>query len=156
MVTVSGKHGPLSPVRGGAKRRAASWGDVPVALAATALTMAALILVATFTGENVAGGEAGRFWALVFAGGLGLCGLFLSLLGFALRSQPPGERGHIAIPTVIGVATGTLVGSLLVDGASAGAVLASLLALLLATPPVRDGLSWLMGLTRRGAGRRGR
>ena len=42
-----------------------------VALAATALTMAALfVLVAAFAGENVAGDEAGRFWALLFAGAL--------------------------------------------------------------------------------------
>ncbi|MXY87788.1 MAG: hypothetical protein F4Y92_02875, partial [Dehalococcoidia bacterium] len=72
--------------RGGAigrepARGAASWTDVLISLAATALAMAVLVLVAAFAGENVAGDEAGRFWALLFAGGLGLSGLFLLLLG---------------------------------------------------------------------------
>ncbi|MCY4391673.1 MAG: hypothetical protein OXE43_06430 [Chloroflexi bacterium] len=155
---MSSKHRPLPPNRGGAirrdsRRRAGSWTDVLIALAATALAMALLILVAAFAGENVAGDEAGRLWALTFAGGLGLSGLFLALLGVGLLGEDAREGGRYVVPVTVGVATGALVGALMLEGASAGAVLASLLLLLLATPPVRDVLGWIM---RRGAGRRGR
>ena len=158
MAIVSSKHRPLPPNRGGAIRRdsrrtAASWTDVLIALAATALAMALLILVAAFAGENVAGDEAGRLWALTFAGGLGLSGLFLALLGVGLLGEDAREGGRYVVPVAVGVATGALVGALMLEGASPGAVLGSLLVLLLVLPPVRDALGWVM---RRGAGRRGR
>ncbi len=158
MAIVSSKHRPLPPNRGGAIRRdsqrtAASWTDVLIALAATALAMALLVLVAAFAGENVAGDQAGRLWALTFAGGLGLSGLFLALLGVGLLGEDAREGGRYVVPIAIGVATGALVGALMLEGASPGAVLASLLVLLLVLPPVRDVLGWFM---RRGAGRPGR
>ncbi|MXX19656.1 MAG: hypothetical protein F4Z48_09250 [Dehalococcoidia bacterium] len=149
---------PLPPTRGGAVRRAASraaasWTDVLIAHAATALAMAGVVLIATFAGENVAGEEAGRFWALLFAAGLGLSGVFLGMLGLLLLGEGAREGGRYLVPVATGIATGAIVGALVLDGASRGAVLAPLLLLLLATPPLREGLGWLM---RRGAGRRAR
>ncbi|MXZ89543.1 MAG: hypothetical protein F4Z07_11985 [Dehalococcoidia bacterium] len=147
---------PLPPTnRGGAIRRepardAASWTDVLIALAATALAMAVLVLVAALAGENVAGDEAGRFWALLFAGGLGLSGLFLLLLGLVLLGEGSTERGRYPVPVATGVATGVIVGALVLDGAGRGAVLAPLLLLLLATPPVRQGVAWLLRRSRGG------
>ena len=159
MVTMTTPRRPLPPhARGGAIRRdatrqAASWTDVLVALAATALAMAVFVLVATFAGENVAGDGAGRFWALLFAAGLGLSGLFLGMLGLVLLGEGARERGRYLVPVATGIATGAIIGALVLDGASRGAVLAPLLLLLLATPPLREGLGWLM---RRGAGGRTR
>ena len=150
---------PLPRTRGSAIRReararhTASWADVLIALAATALSMGVLILVAAFAGENVAGGEAGRVWALIFAGGLALCGLFLVLLGLVLLGERSREGGRYLVPVASGVGAGLVVGALLLEGASRGAVLAPLLLLLLALPPVREGLAWVM---RRGPGGRGR
>ena len=158
MAAVSSTRRPLPPTRGGAVRRdpsraAASWTDVLIALAATALAMAVFVLIATFAGENVAGDEAGRFWALLFAGGLGLSGLFLGMLGLVLLGEGVREGGRYLVPVATGIATGAIVGALVLDGAGRGAVLAPLLLLLLATPPLREGLGWLM---RRGAGGRTR
>ncbi len=154
MAAVSSKHRPLPPIRSGplsrdpqsggqATRRAASWAGLLVALAATALTMASLTFVAAFAGENVAGEEAGRFWALLFAGALALCGPFLAALGLVLQGEgaPSGSR-HVA-PVATGVATGAIVGALLLDGAGREAVL-PLLLLLLATPPVRGAVAWVL------------
>lgn len=156
MTAMTSPRRPLPPTnRGGAIRRepardAASWTDVLVALAATALAMAVLVLVAAFAGENVAGDEAGRFWALLFAGGLGLSGLFLLLLGLVLLGEGAAERGRYLVPVATGVATGIIVGALVLDGAGRGAVLAPLLLLLLATPPVRQGVAWLLRRSRGG------
>ena len=155
---------PLPPVRGSAiardarlrghaPRRSASWADLLIACAATALAMAVLIVVATFSGENVLGGSAGRFWALTFAGALALCGLFLVLLGLVLLGERSRERGRYLVPVASGVGAGVLVGALVLEGASRGAVLAPLLLLVLALPPVREGLAWIM---RRQAGARSR
>lgn len=156
MAAVSSTRRPLPPTRSGAVRRdasrvAASWTDVLIALAATALAMAVLILIAAFAGENLAGGEAGRYWALLFAGGLGLSGISLLLLGLLLLGEGATERRRYLVPVATGMATGVVVGALVLDGAGRGAVLAPLLLLLLATPPLREGLGWLM---RRGAGGR--
>ena len=152
---------PPPTARGAAIRReprvpaTARWADALVALAATALTMAALVLAAALAGENVAGDEAGRLWALTFAGGLGLSGLFLALLGLALLGEGARAGGRYPLPLAIGAATGALTGALLLDGASREAVIASLLPLLLATPPARGALA-RMRRGGRGAGRRGR
>ncbi len=158
MTAVSSTRRPLPPTHGGAVRRdaaraAASWTDVLIALAATALAMAVFVLVATFAGENVAGDEAGRFWALLFAAGLGLSGLFLGMLGLVLLGEGAREGGRYLLPVATGIATGAIVGALVLDGASRGAVLAPLLLLLLATPPLREALGWLL---RRGSGGRAR
>ena len=136
-----------------APHQGARWADVLIALAATALTMALLIVVAAFSGENVAGDEAGRFWALTFAGALGLSGLFLVMLGEVLLGEGARQRSRYVVPVASGVAAGGLVGALMLDGAGREAVLAPLLLLLLALPPVRHGLAWLV---RRGAGGRRR
>ena len=155
MAAVKSDRRPLPRTRGGATRRdarvrhAASWTDMLIALAATALAMAVLILVAALAGENVAGGSAGKFWAFVFAGGLGLSGLFLAALGLALLGERAREGGRYLVPVATGVATGAVVGALTLDGASRESVLAPLLLLLLATPPLQEGLAWVM---RRGAG----
>lgn len=150
MAAVSSKHRPLPPTRSGplprdpqAEHQTARWADVLVAAAATALTMAALTFAAAFAGENVAGEEAGRFWALLFAGALALCGLFLAALGLVLQGEgaPSGSR-HV-VPVATGVATGAVVGALLLEGAGREAVL-PLLLLLLATPPVRGALAWIL------------
>ena len=61
------------------------------------------------------------------------------------------EGGRYPAPAATGIATGALVGALLLDGANPEAVVASLLLLLLAVPPVREGLAWL--LRRRTGGR---
>ncbi len=158
MAAVSSTRRPLPPTRGGAVRRdpsraAASWTDVLIALAATALAMAVFVLIATFAGENVAGEEAGRFWALLFAAGLGLSGLFLGMLGLVLLGEGARKGSRYLVPVATGIATGAVVGALVLDGAGRGAVLAPLLLLLLATPPLREGLGWLM---RRGAAGRAR
>lgn len=149
MAAVSSKHRPLPPTRSGplprdprAVGQTARWADTLVALAATALTMAALTFVAAFAGENVAGDEAGRFWALLFAGALALCGLFLLALGLVLSGEGAREGSRHVLPVATGVATGAIVGALLLDGAGREAVL-PLLLLLLATPPVRGVLAWV-------------
>ena len=155
MAAVSSKHRPLPPARSGplprdprttgqTARTAARWADVLVALAATALTMAAVTLIAALAGENVAGDEAGRFWALLFAGALALCGLFLVALGLILLGDSAREGGRYVLPVAAGVATGAVVGTLMLDGAAREAVIAPLLLLLLATPPVREALAWLL------------
>jgi hypothetical protein len=159
MTAMKSARRPLPPAtRGGAIRRgptphAASWADVLLALATTAMAMAVLVLVAAFAGENMAGEQAGRFWALLFAGGLALSGLFLALLGLVLLGDGAGERKRYLVPVATGVATGIIVGALVLDGAGRGTVLAPLLLLLLTTPPVREGLAWLL---RRSSGGRGR
>lgn len=159
MTAMTSPRRPLPPTnRGGAIRRepardAASWTDVLIALAGTALAMAVLVLIAAFAGENVAGDEAGRFWALLFAGGLGLSGLFLLLLGLVLLGDAAQERGRYVLPLATGVAAGAIVGALVLNGAGRGAVLAPLLLLLLATPPVRQGVAWLLRRSRGGQGR---
>lgn len=155
-MAVSSKRRPPPHARGDALRReprmtaGARWADALVALAVTALTMAALVLAAAFAGENVAGDEAGRLWALTFAGGLGLSGLFLALLGLALLGEGAREGGRYLAPVACGIATGALTGALLLEGASREAVIASLLLLLLATPPVRGAIGWIWS---RGRGR---
>ncbi len=160
MAAVRSARRPLPPpARYGATRRdgrlhaTASWADLLIAFAATALTMGLLILIATFAGENVVGGNAGRLWALTFAGALGLTGLFLTLLGLVLLGERAREPRRYLVPVASGVATGVVVGALMVDGASREAVLAPLLLLLLALPPVRHGIA---RLRRHQAGRRGR
>ena len=143
------------PARGAIRSRSAadgpSWSDALTASAAAALTMAALVLIAALAGENVAGGAAGRFWAFAFAAGLGLSGVFLALIGAVLRAGGDRIRRRSAFPLAVGAVTGVIVGALLLDGASSGAVAAPLLILTLALPPARRALAWIV---RRGGGRR--
>ncbi len=159
MMAVSSKRRPPPHARGDAPRRgtrmpaSARWADALIALAATALTMAALVLAAAFAGENVAGDEAGRLWALTFAGGLGLSGLFLALLGLALLGEGARGGGRYLVPVACGAATGALTGALLLEGASREAVIASLLLLLPATPPARGALGWMRTRRTRSRGR---
>lgn len=122
----------------------ATWADLLIALAVTALTMCLLNLIAAFIGENVAGDEAGRFWALLFAGGLGFSGLFLFLLGLVGLGENARMGSHYIVPVAIGITTGLLVAALLLDGADRKSVLTALLVLLIATPPIREGFSWLL------------
>ncbi len=130
--------------KGGPNPTTATWADLLVALAATALTMCLLNLIAAFIGENVAGNGAGRFWALLFAGGLGFSGLFLFLLGLVILGENARMGTHYLVPVASGITTGALVGALLLDGANRNAVLTALLVLLIATPPIREGFSWLL------------
>lgn len=137
---------PAPPPRGAP----ASWAGLPLAAAATAFALGLLILAASFTGENVLGGGAGRFWARVFAGAGLLTGLFLTLLALGLSGEGTEAPRRHALPAAAGAAAGLLTGALLLDGAGREAALAPLL--LLALPPVRDGLSRLAGrLAGRGA-----
>lgn len=153
---------PAPPPRGGAVPRGggpapsrAGWAGLPLAAAATALALGLLILAASFMGENVPGGGAGRFWARVFAGAGLLTGLFLALLALGLSGGGRDAPRHHALPAAAGAVAGLLTGALLLDGAGREAALAPLLLLLLALPPVRGGLSRLAGrLAGRGGARR--
>ena len=144
--------GGAFPRRGAPAREGASWAGLPLAAAATAFALGLLILAASFTGENVLGGGAGRFWARVFAGAGLLTGLFLALLALGLSGEGTDAPRRHAVPAAAGAAAGLLTGALLLDGAAREAALAPLLLLLFALPPVRDGLSRLAGrLAGRGA-----
>ena len=150
---------PAPPPRGGAfprrhapAREGASWAGVPLAAAAAAFALGLLILAASFAGESVLGGGAGRFWARAFAGAGLLTGLFLALLALGLSGEGTGAPRRHVLPAAAGTAAGLLTGALLLDGAGREAALAPLLLLLLALPPVRGGLSRLAGrLAGRGA-----
>ncbi len=127
----------------------APWSGPLLAAAATAFALGLLILAASFAGENVFGGGAGRFWARAFAGAGLLTGLFLALLALGLPGAGArAPRRHLAA-IAAGAAAGALTGALLLDGAGREAALAPLLLLLPALPPVRRGLARLVG--RRGA-----
>lgn len=130
----------------------ASWSGLLLAAAATAFALGLLILAASFAGENVLGGGAGRFWARAFAGAGLLTGLFLALLALGLPGAGArAPRRHL--PAIAaGAAAGALTGALLLDGASREAALAPLLLLLPALPPVRRGLARLVR-RREGRGR---
>lgn len=133
----------------------APWSGLLLAAAATAFALGLLILAASFAGENVLGGGAGRFWARAFAGAGLLTGLFLALLALGLPGAGARTpRRHV--PAIMaGAAAGALTGALLLDGASREAALAPLLLLLLALPPVRRGIGRIGRLVgRREAGRR--
>ncbi len=136
---------PVPPPARGTLRRPPtasepSWNDALIALAAMALTMAALVLIAALAGENVAGGEAGKFWAFLFAAGLGLSGVFLLLMGLVLLAERARLWSRHVFPAATGVASGAIVGALTLDGAGSGAILAPLLILALALPPAREAL----------------
>ena len=131
----------------------APWCGLLLAVAATAFALGLLILAASFAGENVLGGGAGRFWARAFAGAGLLTGLFLALLALGLPGAGTrAPRRHLpAIAT--GAVAGALTGALLLDGAGREAALAPLLLLLLALPPVRRGLMRIVCLVGRREGR---
>ncbi len=143
------RRAPLRPAREGG-----AWADLLLALAAAALAAGALILAATFTGENILGGAAGLFWARVFGVALALTGLFLILLALALHGARAPRPGRYAVPVAAGVGAGVLMGALLLDGASREATVAPLLLILLALPPVRHGLALLAGRRAGGGGGR--
>ena len=130
----------------------APWASVLLAAAATAFALGLLILAASFAGENVLGGGAGRFWARAFAGAGLLTGLFLALLALGLPGAGANAPRRHLPAIAAGAAAGALTGALLLDGASREAALAPLLLLLLALPPVRRGLARLVR-RREGRGR---
>ena len=115
-----------------------------MAVAVTAWTTALLIGGASFLGENILGGDAGRFWARIFAGALALTGLFLTLLALGLMGENIRDRSNYVVPTMVGLAAGGLEGMLLLNGTINLRIVLPLFLLILALRPVRRTISGLI------------
>lgn len=118
------------------KNRLAGAGDLFVAVAVGAWTMAAILLAATFAGGDMIPGEAGRALARIFAGLLAATGVFTFLAGFSMFGDERAQSAHYVVPIIVGMSAGALEGMVLLsDG---GNWLAAPFALLIvALPPVR-------------------
>jgi hypothetical protein len=68
--------------------------------------MAVVFFAASFFGENLTAGEAGRSLARLFALALGIAGTFVFLLGFALLGEDQSRSDHYGTPILIGVIAG--------------------------------------------------
>lgn len=112
-----------------------------LAVAVTAWTTALIVVAASFVGENILGGDAGRFWARAFAAALGLTGLFLTLLALGLTGENIRDRTHYVVPMIVGLGAGVFEGMLLLNGTIDLTILAPLLLLIFALRPVRRGIS---------------
>lgn len=110
--------------------------DILLAFAATGWTMAVVFVATTFLGDEVLTGDAGRFFARLFAGALAVSALLLFLLAFSLLRDERGRAVHYVVPMGVGVAIGLLEAALFL-GAAGLLMLAPFLLLLLVIAPVR-------------------
>lgn len=101
--TVRRNNAPIRP-----RRPATTVPDFLIALAACALTMAAIFFGASFLDANVTAGEAGPWLARLFAGALLVTALFLWLLGIGLLRDDRSRADHYITPAAIGLLIGGL------------------------------------------------
>lgn len=97
-------------------RASSSVPDLLFALAACGWTMAAVLAMATFLRDDLAGGSAGTELARLFAGTLALSGTFAGLVAMLLLG-PQHRADHVAVPALIGGALGLLEALLFLDAA---------------------------------------
>lgn len=106
------------------------------AVAVGAWTMAAILLAASFTGEDLIPGEAGRALARIFAALLFGTGVFTFLAGYGMLGDERGRSDHYVVPVIVGMSAGALEGMLLLSDAG-NWLIAPFVLLLLALRPVR-------------------
>lgn len=123
---------PIRPAR----RPATVVPDILLAVAATGWTMAAVILLATFLGDEVLTGDAGRFLGRLFAGALALSALLLFLLGVSLLRDERSHAAHYVIPMGVGIAIGLLESALFL-GSGGALMFAPFILLVLVIRPLR-------------------
>lgn len=111
-------------------------GDVLVAIAIAAWTMAAVVFAASFTSGELIPGEAGRALARILAALLLAMGVFTFLAGYSMFGDERGRSDHYVVPAIVGMSAGALEGMLLLSDAMNWLFVPFLL-LLLALRPVR-------------------
>ncbi|GIW12593.1 MAG: hypothetical protein KatS3mg062_0032 [Tepidiforma sp.] len=110
--------------------------DFSFAGASTALVMAGIFGLASFTGPGFAGGDAGADLARLFAASLAIASVCAMLIGALLVQGAPDAADHVLAPVALGAAIGVFEALLLLT--SRIALLPLPLALLLFVPlPVR-------------------
>ncbi|GAB4328171.1 MAG: hypothetical protein Kow0010_11970 [Dehalococcoidia bacterium] len=125
-----------APVRPRPRNRLAATGELFVAAAFGAWTMAAILLAASFTGGDLIPGEAGRALARIFAGLLFGTGVFTFLAGYSMLGDERGYSDHYVVPVIVGMGAGALEGMLVLSDAGNWLV-APFFMLLLALPLAR-------------------
>jgi hypothetical protein len=101
------------PVR--PRRRAAFIPDFLVACAAAALAMAGTLVLATFTGDTVAG-DTGRTLARAFAGFLAIAGVLLFMMAVLWLGEERSNGDHFWAPAFIGTVVGLAEGWMFLAG----------------------------------------
>ena len=95
-----------APIR--RRKPATSVPDLLFALAGAGWTMAILFLLASFADDTIAGEDAGRVLAQLFALALFIASIFAFLLGFSLLRDDRGRADHYVFPLILGVIIGVL------------------------------------------------
>jgi hypothetical protein len=121
--------------------RSGSLPDIVIVLAFTAVTMAVVFFVASFTSERVAAGEAGPTLARLFAGSLVAVALVTFLLGAMLFRENAYLGLRLTYAAILGAVIGVFESLLFLQGAGLLLGLPPVFALL-AIRPVRE---WFLG-----------
>ncbi|MGH2633705.1 MAG: hypothetical protein ACRDG3_09875 [Tepidiformaceae bacterium] len=82
--------------------------DLLFAVAAIGWSMAIVFVLSSYLDADVTIGEAGKLLARVFAGMLGVTGLFFFLLGLVLLRDERDRLDHYLVPMVLGAFIGAL------------------------------------------------
>ena len=138
-----------APIR--PRRPATTVPDLLFALAAAAATMAVALALASFAGDVVTEGSAGRILARFFAAALALTGAMLFLLGLVLLRDDRADRSHYRFPMLLGGVVGVAEAALVIwpEGTL---LFVPMFFLIFALRPVRRAIGGLFG-RRQGAGR---
>jgi MFS family permease len=118
--------------------------DVLFCLASGSLMLAAILLVSSFTNDELTAGNAGTELAQLFSGALIGAGVFVFLVGLLLLHDGRGRADHYVTPILLGVIAGAVEAVLVLQPAGFW-IAAPLLVLILALRPVRRWLARMTG-----------
>jgi len=118
--------------------------DLLFAVATIGWSMAIVFVLSSYLDSNVTTGEAGKLLARVFAGMLGVTGLFFFLLGLVLLRDERNRADHYVVPMVVGFLIGALEAVLFLWPADKLLILPFVL-LIFVLRPVRRRISRLVG-----------
>lgn len=125
-----------APLRPPKIREGGSIPDVLFCLASGAFVLAVILLVSTFTNDNVAAGHEGTQLAQLFSAALIAASVFLGLVGILLLHGKQSRANHYSTPILLGVIAGAIEAVLVIMPAGWW-IAAPLAVLILALRPVR-------------------
>jgi hypothetical protein len=132
-----------APVRPPRNREGGTIPDLLFCLASGAFVLAAILLAATFTNDNVTAGHVGKELAQFFALALIGTSIFLFLVGLLLLRDGRGRFDHYSTPILLGTIGGAIEAVLVIQPAGWW-IAAPLIVLVFALRPVRRLLARLV------------
>jgi len=125
-----------APVRPPKIREGGTIPDVLFCVASGAFVLALILLVSTFTNENVAAGHEGTQLAQLFSAALIAAAVFLGLVGMLLLHGTRTRADHYSTPILLGVIAGAIEAVLVIEPAGWW-IAAPLVVIVFALRPVR-------------------